>query len=305
MCGMAFSPWIGTWLHGRMGWAPASLNLTVILVLGFFWTLLDFATVVATAVFGALVNDVVPRELIGRFYGLFRVVSLTAGILFNGVVIGHAKEYFVPILAGVGILFGVGVTLMCLRVKGRRVSAAPAAGAGRETRVHRRGEGVCAGLFFEALLPLGLRGDGVGAIGDGAGKSLQRVRRAELWADAGGLREIHRRDLLLLAGAGVPAGLAVRNASSAGTRDTDHRDHSRATASARLRSHSFSRWSSSSARSSRSHPRPATRSRTGSACVAYGSSKTTDLFRIRLVGPCHSATASPSPKLGNESTSTC
>lgn len=117
MFGMAFSPWIGTWLHGRMGWGPDSLNLTVVLVLGLFWTLLDFATVVSTAVFGALVNDVVPRELIGRFYGLFRVVSLSAGILFNGVIIGHAKEQFTAILAGMGLLFGVGITLMCLRIK--------------------------------------------------------------------------------------------------------------------------------------------------------------------------------------------
>ena len=117
LCGMAFSPWIGTWLHGRLGLGPESLNFTVILVLGFFWTLLDFAAVVANAVFGALVNDMVPRELIGRFYGLFRVVSLAAGIIFNNFVIGHAQEQFVPILAGVGLLFGVGVTLMCLRVK--------------------------------------------------------------------------------------------------------------------------------------------------------------------------------------------
>lgn len=117
MCGMAFSPWIGAWLHDRMGWGPGSLNLTIILVLGFFWTMLDFAAVTANAVFGALVNDMVPRELIGRFYGLFRVVSLFAGIVFNKFVIGHAQEQFVPILVGVGLLFGVGVTLMCLRVK--------------------------------------------------------------------------------------------------------------------------------------------------------------------------------------------
>jgi len=117
MCGMAFSPWIGTWLHGRMGWAPETLNLTVLLVLGCCWTLLDFATVVATALFGALVNDVVPRELIGRFYGLFRVVSLLAGIIFNSMVIGHAKEQYVLILASVGVLFGVGITMMGLMVK--------------------------------------------------------------------------------------------------------------------------------------------------------------------------------------------
>jgi MFS family permease len=86
-------------------------------VLGFFWTLLDFASAALNAVFGALVNDVVPRELIGRFYGLFRVVSLLAGIIFNNFVIGQAKEHFVQILAGVGLLFGVGITLMCLRVQ--------------------------------------------------------------------------------------------------------------------------------------------------------------------------------------------
>ena len=117
MAGMAFSPWIGAWLNRQLGHGPESLNLTVILVLGVCWTLLDIATVVATALFGALVNDVVPRELIGRFYGLFRVVSLLAGILFNNFVIGHAREHYILILAGIGLLFGAGITLMCLRVK--------------------------------------------------------------------------------------------------------------------------------------------------------------------------------------------
>lgn len=117
MGGMAFSPWIGAWIHDRMGWSPESLNLTVLTVLGVFWTMLDFATVAATALFGALVNDVVPRQFIGRFYGLFRIVSLTSGIIFNGYVLQHSKEHFTPILAGVGVLFGVGIALMCWRVK--------------------------------------------------------------------------------------------------------------------------------------------------------------------------------------------
>ena len=126
MAGMAFSPWIGAWLNGWLGHGPESLNLTVILVLGVCWTLLDLATVVATALFGALVNDVVPRELIGRFYGLFRVVSLMAGILFNNFVIGHSQEHYILILAGIGLLFGVGITAMCLRVKEGDYPPAPA-----------------------------------------------------------------------------------------------------------------------------------------------------------------------------------
>jgi hypothetical protein len=39
--------------------------------------------VIANAVFGGLINDVVPPALIGRFFGLFRAVSLLAGIIFN------------------------------------------------------------------------------------------------------------------------------------------------------------------------------------------------------------------------------
>jgi MFS family permease len=117
MFGLAFSPWIGAALHARMGWAPEKLNLTIIIVLGLSWTVFEFATIAANAVFGGLINDVVPREVIGRFFGMFRAVSLIAGMFFNFYLIGHAKEHFLPILAGIGALYGGGVILMCLRVK--------------------------------------------------------------------------------------------------------------------------------------------------------------------------------------------
>lgn len=117
MFGLAFSPIIGTWFHARMGWSPESLNLTVIVVMGLAWTVFEFATVIANAVFLALVNDVVPHELLGRFFGLFRAVSLLTGMFFNYFLIGHAKEHYLPILVGLGIVYGVGFFVMCLRVK--------------------------------------------------------------------------------------------------------------------------------------------------------------------------------------------
>lgn len=117
MYGMAFSQVAGTWVHGRMGWAPESLNLTIIVVLGLSWTVFEFATITANAVFGGLVNDVVPHELLGRFFGLFRAVSLLTGMIFNYYLIGHAREHFLPILVGIGTVYGVGFMLMCLRVK--------------------------------------------------------------------------------------------------------------------------------------------------------------------------------------------
>ncbi|MCF7689172.1 MAG: MFS transporter [Cephaloticoccus sp.] len=133
---LAFSPWIGTWLHTHMGWAPDKLNLTIIVVLGLSWTVFEFATVAANAVFGGLINDVVPRELIGRFFGMFRAVSLGTGMIFNFYLIGHAKEYFMPILVGIGTLYGVGVGLMCFMVK-----------EGEYPPVRREGSGGVAGLL--------------------------------------------------------------------------------------------------------------------------------------------------------------
>ena len=102
MYGLAFSPVIGGWLHHALGWPAASRNLVIIGVMGLFWTLFELATVTANAIFGALINDVVPHEIIGRFFGLFRAVSLLTGMLFNFYLIGSAKEHFLPLFVALG-----------------------------------------------------------------------------------------------------------------------------------------------------------------------------------------------------------
>jgi MFS family permease len=117
MFGLAFSPAIGSWLHAHMGWSPESLNFTIIVVLGLSWTVFEFATITANAVFGGLLNDVVPHEVIGRFFGIFRAVSLLTGMFFNYYLIGHAQQNYLPILVGLGTVYGVGFFLMCLRVR--------------------------------------------------------------------------------------------------------------------------------------------------------------------------------------------
>jgi MFS family permease len=117
MIGLAYSPPIGAWLHGVLGGSPATVNQTIVLVMALFWTLFEIGAVVSNALFNGLINDVVPREMLGRFYGMFRAVSLGAGILFNYGLIGHADTHYTPILAAVGIIYGVGFSLMCLRVK--------------------------------------------------------------------------------------------------------------------------------------------------------------------------------------------
>ncbi|RXK55878.1 MFS transporter [Oleiharenicola lentus] len=117
MIGLAYSPPIGRWLHAFVGGDPANVNLTILLMMGLCWTVFEIGVVVSNSVFNGLINDVVPRELLGRFYGLFRAVSLGVGVLFNYKIIGHAEEHYTIILASIGLVYGAGMTLMCLRVK--------------------------------------------------------------------------------------------------------------------------------------------------------------------------------------------
>lgn len=114
---MAATPWLGSGLHAWLGDRSPGESACSLLALSIAWTVFEAAAMVCNTLFGALINDVVPKEMIGRFYGLFRACSLFAGILFNKLVFAHAEEHYTVIFAGVGLVFGVGFTLMCLRVK--------------------------------------------------------------------------------------------------------------------------------------------------------------------------------------------
>jgi hypothetical protein len=59
----------------------------------------------------------VPRALIGRFYGLFRALSLIAGMIVTYKLLGLTKTHYVAMFLGIGLLYGGGFTLMCLTVK--------------------------------------------------------------------------------------------------------------------------------------------------------------------------------------------
>lgn len=117
MIAMAFSPQMGTWLHHALGERAPSLNVCVLIVFGVCWVIFEAAAILGGAVFNAFFNDVVPRPVMGRFFGLARVVSLGAGILFMGGVFGNASEHFTAIFIGIGLLYGVGFMSTVLMVK--------------------------------------------------------------------------------------------------------------------------------------------------------------------------------------------
>lgn len=117
MVGLAFSPQLGELTHQWFGNRSLGQNVTTLIMLGVFWTLFEFASITANSVFGGLVNDVVPQAVLGRFFAMFRALSLIAGIIFNYWMFGSAETHSMWIFLGIGLLYGLGFTMMCVKVK--------------------------------------------------------------------------------------------------------------------------------------------------------------------------------------------
>jgi hypothetical protein len=112
---LGVTPLVAKWVHGHF--PDQSEMMVSVACFAVFWTAFEIAAIASGAVFGGLVNDVVPTELLGRFYGLFRMVSLVDGIIFNYWIMGKVPDYFVLILTLIGSFYGTCFLLVCLRIK--------------------------------------------------------------------------------------------------------------------------------------------------------------------------------------------
>ena len=125
MIAVALSPQLGQLLHQGLGPYSPGLSTCTLIIIGLGWGVFELATVVANAVFYGLINDVVPSSLLGRFYGVFRAISLIASILFNYYIFGKAEQHFPLVFLGIGIVYGLSFTMMCLKVKEGEYSPPP------------------------------------------------------------------------------------------------------------------------------------------------------------------------------------
>ncbi|MDP0498292.1 MAG: MFS transporter [Verrucomicrobiota bacterium JB024] len=117
---------LGLWLHRQLDvftWGEFMLGLiqnkmvVSVCLFAVCWSAFEFSAVAGQAIFGGLINDVVPRSLLGRFYGLFRAVSLIDGIIFNFWIMGWVPTHFTWIMVIVGVFYGVSFMFVCLKVK--------------------------------------------------------------------------------------------------------------------------------------------------------------------------------------------
>jgi hypothetical protein len=91
--------------------------LVSVVCFGLFWAAYELAFVASRAVFDGLVNDVVPKQFLGRFYGLFRAVALVDGMVFNFWIMGRVPTHFTLILCVIAVFYGIALTWMCLKVR--------------------------------------------------------------------------------------------------------------------------------------------------------------------------------------------
>jgi MFS family permease len=116
MLGLAFSPAIGTWIARVIG--AQNADTCIITSFGVFWGIFEICTIVtAFVVFPGLIADVVPKPLLGRFFGMFRSVSLGAGILFFFFLMGKIKAHYVPFFIAIGAIYAVSFIVMGFKVK--------------------------------------------------------------------------------------------------------------------------------------------------------------------------------------------
>jgi MFS family permease len=135
MIGLALSPALGRSLHHALGPRSPGPSFCVLGFIALFWLIFDVAMIITSSVHGALVNDVVPKEVIGRFFGLFRVISLGAGMVFNEYLLGKVENHYVAIFLGIGSAYFVCFMAMCLIV--REGDYPPPPPSARGTLAHR------------------------------------------------------------------------------------------------------------------------------------------------------------------------
>ncbi|MFA6962300.1 MAG: MFS transporter [Opitutaceae bacterium] len=115
MIGLGFTPFISRWVHSHF---PGESEMVVaVICFGVFWAAFEFASIAAAPVFGGLINDIVPKELLGRFYGLFRAVSLIDGMVFNFWLFGKVESHFTEMLVIIGVFYGACFYWVCHKVK--------------------------------------------------------------------------------------------------------------------------------------------------------------------------------------------
>jgi Na+/melibiose symporter-like transporter len=114
---VAAAPNVAAGAHALLGaWSPGPQALEMACFC-LFWTVFEAAAMTTVALFSGLVNDVMPRGLIGRFFAAFRIVGLSVAIVFNMSLFALADAWLFELLLTIALVFGLSIPVMCLMVR--------------------------------------------------------------------------------------------------------------------------------------------------------------------------------------------
>ena len=114
---LGWSDAIGTFLQrtvfgGNVSAAAVTIGCIIVFAVGF-----QCFNMFVASIFYYIFADVVPKQFMGRFMALFRMVGTVAGFIFNGYIIKHADLHMPWIFTVVALIYLTAFGLMCLLVK--------------------------------------------------------------------------------------------------------------------------------------------------------------------------------------------
>lgn len=128
LLGTAASAQLGALATGLLGADPAHAALAAFAVC---WTLFAAIMVCVQALYFGLVNDVLPQEWLGRFFGVYRLASLAIGIGFYLWVFPALDHHLHLVIGLIAAVFAAMLMLMCAMLReGAYPPRPPAAGRG-------------------------------------------------------------------------------------------------------------------------------------------------------------------------------
>lgn len=114
---LGWSEEIGQWLYVSCWGGVGSPALLIVILIGMFSIGYQFFDLFAGCVYYYIFADVVPQQFMGRFIGFFRITGSVAGLCFNLLVMPYIKLHIPLVCTIIGLIYLVGFSGMCLKVK--------------------------------------------------------------------------------------------------------------------------------------------------------------------------------------------
>jgi maltose/moltooligosaccharide transporter len=118
LVGLAYSDLLGQYFWHLAGAPEAQRFQFTVACMCLFWTLYELFSILANALFIALINDTVPHPILGRFFGMFRIISLGIGVAFFYLLFNNdLPEIARTVMLSIAAAYVAGFMILCKGVK--------------------------------------------------------------------------------------------------------------------------------------------------------------------------------------------